>query len=198
MREISPTFGEDVTKELKVYQTVGKKKNNTRSLAQMSRHKDTIKNYYTSVSSGNSNMKSSFSCYTNGIKPDLRRMYKKNRKCVPVKTFKKMKDLDKKHRATIDIYTLNTDSRSRHSSKNKERSADKKLIDKTLDMSALNDNMALNKSYDHPMIVNYSDLSTPARDRKVELKLKNKFIKDTKSSLSKYTGIVVKHHQIGL
>ena len=43
-REISPTFGEDVTKELKVYQNVGKnKKGNNKSLAQMSRHNNNLK-----------------------------------------------------------------------------------------------------------------------------------------------------------
>lgn len=101
---------------------------------------------------------------------------------MPVKTFKKMKDLDHKYRATIDIY-----SRSRDSSKDRDQSSEKKkrTMERILNTSAMNDSIILNKSFDHPLTANYSDLSTPARDRKVELKLKNKHIKDFQPSLCK-------------
>lgn len=116
------------------------------------------------------------------MNPEQHRTYKKNRKCVPVKTFKKMKDLDHKYRATVDIY-----SRSSESSKGRDRSSEKKkkTMERILNMSALNESIILNKSLDHPLTANYSDLSTPARDRKVEFKLKNKYIKENQPSLCK-------------
>lgn len=111
MREASPTFGEDVMKELKTSKAVNKKyKGNTRSVAQMSRHKakQGLRTFYTATAMNKPNINQSFSCYTDGlkIKPGLQSKYKKNKKCVPVKHFKKMRDLDKKHQTTADIFKI--------------------------------------------------------------------------------------------
>jgi len=132
LREASPTFGEDVTKEL--YQQ--RKKSNTRSLAQIIRQKgkNGLRNYYASNYKQQANTSSSLSWYTEGIKvkQNSQHKYKKSKKCVPVKHFKKKKDLDTKHKSTIDVYSLKGSRQgifeSNESIKGLERSSSKKKV----------------------------------------------------------------------
>ena len=75
-----------------MHKAPGKKKSNTRSLAQMSRGKgkNALRVHYASNQTTYPNMNSSLSCYSDAlkVKPSLQQKYKLNKKCVPVKHFK--------------------------------------------------------------------------------------------------------------
>lgn len=106
---------EVTAKEYRTRQPQSKKnKTNAKSLAQVHRPRNAhqMGSLYNSFhhiqpSTHQNKMSTSFSCYNEGMKrkKSLKSNLQNSKKCIPVKHFKKMKDLDRKYDENVKIYS---------------------------------------------------------------------------------------------